>query len=355
MAFLSQAMCGDRLTADRNGNRQDYIKRNRVNSNSQLHYHKILSQTIVKDSYDRLSNVSRNRTERERSSNIFSSWAHASVTIEASLAVTFFLIFFVSVIHLFFFLDLQMRVQKTLEQLSDETVKAFYVSSGYRDTDEDGISRILEDQAAAGVTEEILRIRFLELVSREETESHRASFGREMWSEAADRVSFSESEIMPGEGRILLAVTYPVNLSLGIPGLDRYTVTQYSCRYGWGIAGTKRGDKSETDGQTVYVTADSQVYHLSTDCTHLRLSIHMVDMAQLWTLKNSDGRNYTACELCRPDASGGWVYITDHGDRYHRDRECSGLKRSFQAIPISQIGDRRLCSRCAQTGRQEEQ
>lgn len=343
MAFFSQSAYDGQGTADqsdckqdKNTQRKSKQSRSNPNRNSQLHYHKILSHKIVKDSHGRLSESFDTSMEGKRPPNIFFLSPSASVTIETALAVTFFLIFFVSVIHLFFLMDLQIRVQKTLEQLSDETVKACYLDSSYQE-----------------IAAESLRLRFLSLMGEKGMAAESAPLGNGMWSEKAGEISFSKSDINPENGKILLAVTYPVNLPVGIPGLGRYMVTQYSCRYGWTGTDTKKTEEAEADGQAVYVTADSQVYHLSADCTHLRLSVHMVNMAAVWSLENSDGRKYTACELCEPKKTEEWIYITDHGDRYHRDKECRGLKRAFQAIPLSEIGERRLCSRCGQTAQEK--
>ena len=62
-------------------------------------------------------------------------------------------------------------------------------------------------------------------------------------------------------------------------------------------------------------------------------------------MRNADGGKYYPCEGCggNPDET---VYITDYGDRYHTDINCSGLKRTVEEIDIKDVGDRGVCKKC---------
>ncbi len=93
------------------------------------------------------------------------------------------------------------------------------------------------------------------------------------------------------------------------------------------------------DGEEyVFVTTNSEVYHRSRDCTHLKLSISSMPAS---TVPSS----YRSCERCHAVLSG-MVYVTAQGDCYHSSVECSGLKRSVRAIPLSEAVMYRPCSRC---------
>ncbi len=100
----------------------------------------------------------------------------------------------------------------------------------------------------------------------------------------------------------------------------------------------------------VYVTAEGEVYHLYADCTHLDLSVRRVTKAVATISKNEYGERYSECELCK-GPFGILVYITSEGNRYHSERNCSGLKRTIRQIPLSEVGNRRGCIRC--TSREE--
>ena len=63
---------------------------------------------------------------------------------------------------------------------------------------------------------------------------------------------------------------------------------------------------------------------------------------------SSDGK-YKICERCCHGITpqdGEEVYITIYGDRYHKSRTCSGLKRTIREIMLSQVGNRAPCSKC---------
>lgn len=99
--------------------------------------------------------------------------------------------------------------------------------------------------------------------------------------------------------------------------------------------------------KTVYVTPHGSVYHLSTACPYLDLSVRAVPGADVNTLRNKDGKIYYRCtDCCRSGDAGGQVYVTDYGTNYHADLLCSGLKRTVEAIPVSGVGSRHVCSRC---------
>ena len=110
------------------------------------------------------------------------------------------------------------------------------------------------------------------------------------------------------------------------------------------------GDGDGDGSQQVYLAETGTVYHTHADCTYLKLSIKTVSMAQLAILRNNYGSRYKACELCASHASGDTIYITSMGDAWHTDINCSGLKRSFESISLSEAEEEGLheCSRCKQ-------
>ena len=101
----------------------------------------------------------------------------------------------------------------------------------------------------------------------------------------------------------------------------------------------------------VYITPNGSVYHLSSNCTHLRLSVKAVTMNQALKIKNNHGEKYRSCSLCI-DLPGLLVYVTEEGECYHTERSCSGLKRTIRLVPISQVEQRECCMRCMERGNQ---
>lgn len=103
------------------------------------------------------------------------------------------------------------------------------------------------------------------------------------------------------------------------------------------------------DGEEVwvYITETGSVYHRKKECTHLKLSVTSTSISQVKEKKNENGETYSACEKCAKKNSGqSVVYITNQGNRYHYDLQCSGIKRTITMIKLSEVGNRAPCSRC---------
>ena len=96
-----------------------------------------------------------------------------------------------------------------------------------------------------------------------------------------------------------------------------------------------------------YVTEWGEVYHTTSLCSHLSLSIHQVSASQVGNRRNADGKRYQPCEKCvGKGGKNSLVYIADQGDCYHNSLECSGLKRSVMLKEISELDGMPCCSRC---------
>lgn len=102
----------------------------------------------------------------------------------------------------------------------------------------------------------------------------------------------------------------------------------------------------ESEEEYVYITETGTVYHRNRECTYLRLSIKETSKESLKTIRNSSGHKYYPCEKCGKKA-GKTVYITSDGTSYHSSLHCSGLKRTVKCIPLSKAGGRGPCSRCS--------
>jgi hypothetical protein len=107
-------------------------------------------------------------------------------------------------------------------------------------------------------------------------------------------------------------------------------------------------DDKEEEKQKVYVTPWGRVYHTDADCSAINLSIQAVSSSGVCDLRNASGGKYYPCESCGENADGT-VYITDYGDRYHTDRNCSGLKRTVEEVSIDEVGDMTECKRCGKS------
>lgn len=148
---------------------------------------------------------------------------------------------------------------------------------------------------------------------------------------------------------ITICAAYTSKLYYDSMGLMRRRFVQSSMFHTWrGYEQSINSVKEETDEEYVYVTDESEVYHLSRECSHIRLDITEVSASEIATLRNENGGKYHSCEHCHSSLNNGTLYITSDGDCYHSSLGCSGLKRTIMAIPISEAIQKGLrpCSRC---------
>ncbi len=139
-----------------------------------------------------------------------------------------------------------------------------------------------------------------------------------------------------------IVVTYGISPLTDVLGFQKFRMAN---RYyghmwnGYAIPGAENGD------EYVYITEDSEVYHLNRECTHLKLSVRLVEAAEI-------PKGYHPCEKCMvqkkddsvPEGSG--YYICSEGECYHKRRDCPGLKRTVYCIARKDADGYRECSRC---------
>lgn len=163
----------------------------------------------------------------------------------------------------------------------------------------------------------------------------------------ASGLSLLGDSLLDNNEMVDMVLRYKVDIPY-LPGgiFDFLCVQRVRIRAFTGFMPAGEGENQEKE-QMVYVTETGKVYHTNKYCTHLNLSVKGVGLENIETLRNSNGGKYYACELCggTPQDSG-MVYLTRHGDRYHGNTDCSGLKRTWTELPLSEVGDRSLCTRC---------
>lgn len=83
------------------------------------------------------------------------------------------------------------------------------------------------------------------------------------------------------------------------------------------------------------------MYHKTSGCTYLNLSIQSVEDVQIAEYRNESGEKYHKCELCADKINKfGRVYITNYGNKYHTDLNCAGIKRTIEMIRLSDVEER---------------
>lgn len=143
---------------------------------------------------------------------------------------------------------------------------------------------------------------------------------------------------------IHLKVSYFVRFPLQIFGLKLLPVIQTSDARKWVGYDPNEGLDS---AQYVYVTEYGEVYHLNRNCTYLNPSVKAVSIADIKSLRNSDGSKYMPCNHCHSRSrAGNTVFITDYGEVYHASLGCSGLKRTIYRKTLEEVQGMACCSKC---------
>lgn len=137
---------------------------------------------------------------------------------------------------------------------------------------------------------------------------------------------------------------YQAKPFVAMVGFEEFTMFSRMRTRAWTGYDNESANEEESE-ETVYVTEYGKVYHRSKSCSYLKVSIRAVNLVVVNNLRNAEGACYYACEQCGSNCTNT-VFVTTYGNRYHATLQCSGLKRTIQEIPLSQVGDKQPCKKC---------
>lgn len=241
-----------------------------------------------------------------------------SLSIEAALVLPVFLFMMICIISLLSLLLFQMRLKECMhEEVKIAAMES--INKGFPNEAE------LGEKVISNISDYILKIAPIE--------------------NGYEGIYFSEA----GTDRevLILSATYETKLYYDMFGLFHKIFTQKCVQHSWeGYLSGLRTNISDKEEEYVYITHDSEVYHLNRECSHLKLKIEAVESSMVLEKRNNSGAKYYSCEHCKSKLSDGLLYITSDGDKYHNSLSCSGLKRTVMMIPKSEIEGKRVCQRC---------
>lgn len=153
------------------------------------------------------------------------------------------------------------------------------------------------------------------------------------------------------ENMVDLYKTYTCELPVSLIPVSGIPISLRARVHTWtgrGAAEQTGGNGNEPSGdELVYVTENGEVYHTSSECTYLDLSIYDISASELSGQRNVYGGRYHSCEKCGSGtAEADTFYVTEKGDKYHVSLSCGGLTRTVKLVKKSEVGDAHLCSRC---------
>ncbi len=276
----------------------------------------------------------------ERKSTPSASFRHravnGSLTIEAALVMPVFLLVILAVYAFFNIMTAELRIQEALEKTAGRLAAGYYAVDKLSDSEEDRetlLEKAGKEVFYAAVSETLVRA----LVVRELGDS----VGPEVVKNGTGGISFLGSRYDSEKCEVQLRAHYQMTVPFFGGSIGNIQVSQQCARRAW--IGKETPEPEEE--VLVYITDTGKVYHTFLSCGYLKLSISSVDLSDVPGLRNRDGSKYYPCETCG-DGSGDKVFITGYGDRYHYNRNCSGLKRGIKSVPLSEVGDRSKCKKC---------
>lgn len=162
---------------------------------------------------------------------------------------------------------------------------------------------------------------------------------------ADQKMGFLVSEKEEDDGTIRIDCTYRVHPLF--TALTPAVKTLENHYYGHAWVGYIHGGEAGGQGEAyVYITETGTVYHKNRGCSYLNPGIRQVQTWEIGNLRNIGGAIYYGCPLCGGSGEDGAYYITDYGTAYHTSIACSGLKRTIYEVKLNEVGRRGACSKC---------
>lgn len=279
--------------------------------------------------------------------NVSVSVLNGSMTLEAALVLPIFILVVVWFVNFMTVLNYQNIMQSSINQAAVAIGRYSYVTNRiYEGTDIDRSSSTLDidkDVLASGISTGYVRKEILTEEVKNYSEKVNVIGGYTGISVIDSKINEEDKGIND------IRVNYSISMDF-LGGVVHSLRLSNRCYFrswiGTSIVKQKTDDK---DGKTVFITKNGDVYHLTETCTYIKVSLTKAKYSDISYLRNESGAKYRICSKCvdKELKDNDIVYITESGTKFHSDSRCSKIKRDVISIDISEVGDRKLCSRCA--------
>lgn len=275
--------------------------------------------------------------------------ASGSMTVEAAVVLPLFLFFFLNLGSAMEMIRLHSNLQLALLQVGNRLSVYGCVVEELDEENSVGSKDATSTQVQTGQQESVLAdlagVALSYIYVKNEVEDY---LGEEYLEasplkEGANSLQFPESNISESEDCFEIVMTYQVAPLGRLSGIWPFRMANKYYGHFWN--GYAVGVEGNTE-EYVYVTENGEVYHADRECTYLLLSVKQVSLKTACGAVNQNGEKYRACEVCCEGLTFGQVYITEQGDCYHYRKNCVGLKRTVYKITLTQAEVYRACSRC---------
>lgn len=261
-----------------------------------------------------------------------------AMTVEASILLPVFLMLFVNLLSVIEVYRIHSSVAETLWEKGRKTAQYYYL----RDTADE-----LADVSISGENGNSYLIGIMASIAGAQ-QIIKDLGNYPVWEKivVGGKGGYAVSGKVNEKGIITIDCTYRIHpLFSSLTPMSRMIENHY---YGHAWTGYElSGQGGSEDAEIyVYVTETGTVYHKNRGCSYLNPSIRQVLVADLEKLRNESGAIYYACPLCDGRNLGEACYITDYGTNYHTYTMCPGLKRTIYEVKLSEVHGKGPCSKC---------
>ena len=252
---------------------------------------------------------------------------NGSITIEAAIAIPFFIFFMMNLSSIFYVYSLYSKVDYILYENAKELSSYSYA-----------YDRNIDDKSGLDLASDVGIALYVQSKVNKEVEHYPILDGS---------ILLLGSQILE-DNMISLIATYQVKPILPVIGFNKFRVMN-TCKLraftGYEATSEDEEGKSDEDSEIVYITKSGKVYHRSANCSYIKVETNSVSTSDINDIRSKNGGRYSACDICG-DAKAAKYFVTDYGTKYHTTPNCSSIKRDVIAIDIKEVGSRGPCSKC---------
>lgn len=270
----------------------------------------------------------------------------AGMTVEAAIVLPLFLFFLVNLGSAIEMIRLHGNLQMALWECGNRMCVYGYINAPCDDGDAQIDRSVWQEMGDIALTYTYVKGQVVDYVGRdylEEAPLCKGASGLQFWESDVGAVDEAVS------GDVLdIVMTYQVKPPLDIPYVKPFRMANRYYGRLWTGYDVTRANEGKDKEDIVYIAENAQVYHESRNCTHLSLTIQEVAWSELSDARNEKGARYMKCQKCGDEIGGAVAYVAREGDAYHKNLDCSGLKRTvYIMLRELAIEKYRACSRCS--------
>lgn len=253
----------------------------------------------------------------------------ASLTLEAAMVIPLFLFFLINLISVVSILGTYSKIQSALHQTGMKMATYTALGESANEHLPGGIG-LLYAKAELEKTIGEAYLKNTQIKNREKG------------------LQYFYSQIMNTSEEVIdIVVSYSMQPFIHLLGFGEFQLINRCRIRGFTGYDNTLSSVSPEGEEVVYITNTGVVYHRERTCSYLKMTISKASKEVLADIRNYNGAKYYFCEICEESEGSTTIFfITEYGDRYHTSMNCSALKRIITEVLISEVENRKPCSKC---------